>query len=401
MSWSQPKDILAQLESLWQRGTLLASILQEEALFPLRLALKTPSSSEISAQFDAVRTWLTTLKSMPQVRLEMREIKHRLYGTNLLPCAVWLDTREAATSLIGKNRETARFAQIITLTRTAQPQLLPWLAKKPLRALQLHAEWPQILAVVGWMATHPRPQVYLRQVDLPGIDSKFIEQHRSILAELFDLSLAPEALDDSANGQAGFEQRYGFLQKSELLRLRSLDPQLAIFPGALQQEVALTSANFAALKLPITRVFMTENEINYLAFPNVEKSIVIFGAGYGFRALQAALWLRQCELHYWGDIDTHGFAILDQLRSILPHTRSLLMDQACLLAHQTMWGKEDKPAKRALTRLSPPETIVFEGLCEDRWGDKLRLEQERIGFAWLSRALAALAEITSNKFGGE
>ena len=69
-----------------------------------------------------------------------------------------------------------------------------------------------------------------------------------------------------------------------------------------------------AAALPARRVFITENETNFLAFPPAADAMVVFGAGYGWEALARASWLHRCQLHYWGDIDTHGFAILDQLR---------------------------------------------------------------------------------------
>ena len=42
-------------------------------------------------------------------------------------------------------------------------------------------------------------------------------------------------------------------------------------------------------------------------------------------------WLRRCAVHYWGDIDTHGFAMLARARRALPQTESLLMDRDTLL----------------------------------------------------------------------
>ena len=81
-------------------------------------------------------------------------------------------------------------------------------------------------------------------------------------------------------------------------------------------DLSVTTETFARLDPGITRVFITENEINFLAFPRVADSLVIFGAGYGFEMLDAARWLQERTLHYWGDIDTHGFAILDQLRAL-------------------------------------------------------------------------------------
>ena len=99
-------------------------------------------------------------------------------------------------------------------------------------------------------------------------------------------------------------------------------------------------------------------------------------------------WLREREIFYWGDIDTHGYAILDQLRGHFPQARSLLMDRATLLAHRTLWGREDTPTQRDLSRLHPEEASLYDDLRRDRLAPALRLEQERIGFAWVENMLA-------------
>ena len=33
--------------------------------------------------------------------------------------------------------------------------------------------------------------MYLRQVDVPGVDTKFIERHKGVLTELLDVQLDP------------------------------------------------------------------------------------------------------------------------------------------------------------------------------------------------------------------
>lgn len=71
----------------------------------------------------------------------------------------------------------------------------------------------------------------------------------------------------------------------------------------------------------MTRVYITENNINGLAFPPMEGSLVIFGLGYGVETLSTIPWLRKVGIIYWGDIDTHGFAILDRLRMTFPDCR--------------------------------------------------------------------------------
>ena len=156
-------------------------------------------------------------------------------------------------------------------------------------------------------------------------------------------------------------------------------------------DLTLSAEAFAGLDPPVQRVFITENEINFLAFPAVESGLVIFGAGYGFDAVARAAWLHQRALYHWGDIDTHGFAILDQLRSHFPQAQSLLMDRDTLLAHAAQWTPEPQPTQRDLPRLSNQERGLYDDL---RWRrlrpEPLRLEQERIAFGWVAQAVAAL-----------
>jgi hypothetical protein len=214
-----------------------------------------------------------------------------------------------------------------------------------------------------------------------------------MLAELLDLTLPPDAMEASATGLAGFARRYGFQDKPLRIRLKLLAPSIALMPGAGDADITVPQAAFEQLGSPLSalsRVFITENEINFVAFPPIANSLVIFGAGYGFEVLAQAQWLHQRPIHYWGDIDTHGFAILDQLRAHFPQVESLLMDQATLLAHADHWGDEPQPVLRDLPRLTREEANVYNTLRDNRIRPNLRLEQERIGFGWVQRALAGL-----------
>ena len=193
-----------------------------------------------------------------------------------------------------------------------------------------------------------------------------------------------------ATGLSGFARRYGFRDRPQRIRLRSLDPAHALLPRAGNADIALDAESFTDLSPGVSRVFITENEINYLAFPQVPHSLLIFGAGYGFEVLAQAAWLAHCQVFYWGDIDTHGFAILDQLRSFIPHSRSLLMDRATLLAFEAQWGEEQKQISRDLPRLNPEECALYNELRDNRVQPRLRLEQERIGFGWVETMLARL-----------
>ena len=389
MNWTGADDLRAQLQKLWDSGELLAGMVRGDTGFPRRLQLRAPTSGELTEQFDAARSWISELRALPSFRIVMREFKHRVFGSNELPAEVWVDSLDEALALLGRQRAAARFMELVELTRAEQPLLLTWLARRPLRALELAPQWPQLLAVVAWLQAHPRPGLYLRQVDIAGVHSKFIEAQRGVLTELLDLALPPAAIDASASGVGQFVQRYGFRDKPLRVRLRPLDAALAGQLGGL--DVTLDAASFAALNLCVHTVFITENEINFLSFPAVPAALVIFGAGYGFDMLSQAAWLGQCRLHYWGDIDTHGFAILDQLRAHFPHAESFLMDEATLQAFAPLWGEEDKPTLRELTRLRAPEQALYDALRAHRLRKNLRLEQEKVGFAWVEAGLAGLA----------
>ncbi|NMW21613.1 MAG: hypothetical protein HKK67_08290 [Chlorobiaceae bacterium] len=388
MSWTSPADLKAQVQKLWDRGLLLSTLISGEEMFPRRLTLKGPDSRELSDSFTKVRDWIAQLSgTTKQYRIVWRSINHRILGANEIPSEIWIDSLDDALGLIGKRRVAEQFAALVALTRNHQPALLPWLAKRPLRALELAEEWPRLLEIVTWLQKHPRPGIYLRQIDLPGIHSKFIEGQRGVLGELFDLVLLPEEIDITATGVGGFCRRYGFRDKPLRVRFRILDPKLALLPTETDQDITVTQATFAKLEIPVTTVFITENEINFLAFPQVPNAMVIFGAGYGFENFGAVEWLRDRKIHYWGDIDTHGFAILNQLRGFFPHAASLLMDRPTLMEHQALWGTEPSPETGTLSRLTAEESALYDQLRRNDLGHQIRLEQEKIGFEWLLEAL--------------
>ncbi len=384
--WSTPDDICRRVQREWDNGRIPAAMLGGEAVFPLRIPLKKPGSDDLAQQFDAVRLWIAALGAIDKkYDLEWREFTHRQLGRNRIPVAAIIGSEQEGLALIGKQRDARKFRELAANITQAFPALAPWLHRHPLKALDQAENWPRLLAVLEWIVRHPGANVYLRQIDAPGVDSKFIEQHRGLLGDLLDRVLPPELIHDQHSGAKNFESRYGFKSKPVQVRLRFLDRKLSI-QGL--SDLAVSSDEFARLELPVKRVFITENEINFLAFPNVADGLILFGAGYGFDPLARAGWLRQREIFYWGDIDTHGFAILDQLRCIFPSARSLMMDRATLQEHRAFWGNEDAPVSRQLERLRPDESVLYDDLRFDHIAPSLRLEQERISFAWINVELA-------------
>lgn len=394
MAWTSPEDVRAQVQRLWDRGEILRAGVTGAAMFPLELRTSRPGPRALADEFDAVRSWIRALESESKTarghgyEIVWAETNHRQLGRNRVPAGVVVPTEDDALELIGKRRPAARFRQLVGATVESFPELSPWLAARPLRVLEHAEDWSRVLAVLSWFRAHPRPAIYLRQLDIPDVHTKFVETHRALLTEMLDLILPPEAIVADATGASAFERRYGLLPKPPQIRFRILDDR-KLMNG--MSDMAVPAVQFARLDPPVGTVFITENEINGLAFPQFPDAIVIFGLGYALDRLRDVDWLARRSVHYWGDVDTHGFAMLNRLRHQLPHARSLLMDRDTLLAHRELWVTEPDRQDAELNRLTPAEGAVFDDLRFDRLGFHIRLEQERVSYRHVRAALDSLS----------
>jgi hypothetical protein len=414
-AWSTPTSITERLQHDWDSGKIpeevvraaAAGVLRQEAGseepregFPLRIPIRGPATRELGEAFDEARRWIAALaeaEGTPGFQLEWRDFNHRQLGQNRVPAAAVFKSLDDILACAGKRREAARLSAVCLSVLDRYPSLLPWLLRRPLEALEREREWPAMLATLDWFRLHPRSGRYLRQVDAPGVHSKFVEGRRGIFSELLDLVLEPDAIESDAKGSGSFVRRYGLLDKPVLVRLRSLDEGTAIYvnspktPAMAVTEIALRQYEFATLfspgESPFEEMFITENEVNYLSFPTRNKAAVVLGGGYGFSHIAGAVWLHGTRIRYWGDLDTHGFAILDQFRSTFPGAESFLMDRNTLLAHRELWTTEPNPTHAELQRLGSEEASLYNDLRHDKLSASLRLEQERIRFSWVETAL--------------
>jgi len=176
--------------------------------------------------------------------------------------------------------------------------------------------------------------------------------------------------------------RYGFLRRPGYVRFRVGGD----FRGF--SEMSVRTTELTAAPDGIARAYVIENEITYLAFPVPAAAMAILGGGYAVPVLEPLGWLAGLDVVYWGDIDTHGFAILNRLRRHLQHARSMLMDRATLLGHREHWTTEPSPTAVALDRLDRAESALYADLIVNAYAPSVRLEQERISFSAVEKAVA-------------
>jgi hypothetical protein len=379
-----PQDIRAKALRHWSSFAYHRNCLSGATWQTLDIPFGKPGGRELLHEFARIGESLQALQSAAKVasgygyQIDFEPVAHRQLGEQHLPRRIYFETEQDYLRFIGKQREAAQFKQLAEQTLERYPALSEILHDKPRWLLDNLAVWNKLLSVADWFITHPRPEIFIRQIDLPGIDSKFIEQHKPQLIVLLDALLPASAIEREAKT---FEQRYGLRFDQHLIRLRLLDPAIAL---AGLTDITLPLQDFCCLALPLETVFVTENKINGLTFPPYPKAMVIFALGYGVGSLAEAEWLKTKRIIYWGDLDTHGFAILSRLRETFPHVESMLMDSATLAANHGLCVTESSSVKEIPAFLTDTERAAFNALLSPD-GVRLRLEQERIPFSQISK----------------
>jgi hypothetical protein len=410
--WTTLPDLRTLSLKAWSSGSLLRELLEPSGAYPRRRTLKRPTAAALLRDYAAARAWAAGLLAAPgPFTLETTELGRNTIGANQLPSAVVFASAQDEIAFAGKAKDAARFQELADGLAGLDPMFRAWALRRPLKLLDLGASALTAGRIALWLRDNPEPGVYVRQLSLSGVHTKFIEGNRPVIDELLGTLSVETAADDAPEaaaeqmadvaaeagsllGQAAprtpaarFAARHGFLHPPELVRFRSLDAAVPLLGNA--RDVTVTAGAFSTLSLPVTKVLITENLVNFLALPERRDTLAIYGGGYGFSSLRDAGWLRDCEVFYWGDLDTHGFQILDQLRAVHPHVASVLMDEATLLAHRDVWGTEPAPSKSGLGRLTADEAGLYEGLVKDTYGPAIRLEQELIRWDWALERLAA------------
>ncbi|MCL1078754.1 hypothetical protein D5R81_12305 [Parashewanella spongiae] len=391
-------DIRKKIHKKWQSFALHNAFLCGESPFPLRFPLPKVTDKQLLHDFAKITEQWQTLKQdmvkYPMLTLCWTSRNFNVMGTQKVPEAIEISDLASLLSFVRENQNWQQFTQDAHQLSHTYPQLAEWQKKSARKIWQHQGKWPRLIQVCHYFLENPKPNCYLRELTIPQVDTKFIEGNQAMLKELLDILLPESAINDEVSGLSnhGFARRFGLKYDQPLIRFRMLDPQLFSEFNDIS-DLSLPIEEFAKLDLLVDRVFITENKTNGLSFPNKKNSIVIFGLGYGIQQLKNIDWLRQCQIHYWGDMDSHGFAMLSQIRHYYPKTQSLLMNTIVLMACKTQWQSEVTPCRltfEQLTLLSPEEQQIYQQLADGFKTKHVRLEQEIIPFDWLNDALNLL-----------
>lgn len=309
--------------------------------------------------------------------LAFQQVKTKYLGTQDLPTAIYFDTEQDLLKYLSKEKEVILFKENQEKIISTFPILKEWTIQNPSKIIQHPAEWDNLLKVCQYFKQTPVPNLYLRELPV-RVHTKFIERNQSILGELLD-NLIPEYVNHQ---EKTFEKRFNLKTSEKLVRFKILDYEISrvFFSGI--DDIAIPVSQFEKLNLPVKKVIIVENKTTLyttLTLPKMDKAIAIFGSGYSVSHLKQALWLKDIELLYWGDIDVQGFEILSQFRGYFPQTKSILMDRATF----DIYFEDDigTPSHISIKlNLTAAEQELYSLLKANQW----RLEQEKIPLCYVN-----------------
>lgn len=346
----------------------------EERLWPLEVTLGIPTEIQALKQVGDVRAWVAAWRSWRGVgSLSWSDRRWRKLGTQHVPEKLSLSSPAEVAQWIGEAERWDRAQQRHKELIGRWPQL----ASKLPRYFDILADYSEVdyrrlVYMVAWIEKSPASNLYPRQLPVSGLDSKWLEKRKGLLADLVD------AVRGESLSEGDFFQRCGLKAPPQLIRLRVLDDSLRQRVGGLS-DISAPWEQLAELDLPVSNVFIVENLQTGLAFDDLPGSIVIMQLGYGVDVLGRLPWVAKAHCVYWGDLDTHGFAILNRARGYLSELKSILMDEVTLRSHQHLWVEEkDQHAAETLPLLTVSEQAVYQAIKSNAWGQNVRLEQERL-----------------------
>jgi hypothetical protein len=375
--WTTAAEVRDRARRRWDDATILRALAADSPFPVVEVPLRGPRPADIGDDLDAVRSWRASLetgsRSGTRYTLRYAAVGGRLIGRNELPNRAIVESYEQASALLGVGDQVRAYREVLAAV-AAEPVVRSWAAANPLRALEVADLWPVLIAAYRWLDGARGSGRYLREITAPGVDTKFVERHRPLLAQLLGVPAAAPS----------FLTALGLRTKPEVVRIR---PAASLSPAPGLSDITAGLDEVAGLDIAARTAVVIENEITFLSVPIPTDGVVVWGKGFEVDRAGSLPWLAVAEVLYWGDLDTHGFAILNQLRAWLPQARSLLMDRETLLAHRDRWVTEPSPATSQLSRLTDQEQALYQDLVTDRFGERVRLEQERIAWDWAAERL--------------
>ena len=341
--------------------------------------LQPPSERDAIADIDGtvrwVESWRQASDRLPISVMWVQRAWPRI-GTQVVPNRVRVDGPDALTSLAGEGDRWRRWASRASLLQTYLGTEIDGVLRTHLREVgELdETDFERLITAIHWLVQHPNSGLRLRELPVRGIDTKWLERHRAMV----------ESLTLATTGRSSL----GLNERTDLGRIRLLDPADSADSAGGLRDIGAPIENLAALSLRPQATLIVENLQTFLSLPTMPGVVAAYGQGNAVVALAHIPWLRASRIFYWGDLDSHGFRILNKARSVGLEAQSILMDARTLHEHRDLWVVEPNPFLGTASLLIESEAAT---LAELRALGHVRLEQERIPWAYAMEKLQTVS----------
>ena len=333
--------------------------------------------------------WREILPHRPGWRVVLAEQRFRTVGLTVrLPRELTVDSTESLIRALQPNGVTPavwrtalarllRFCETFALTSEESRKS----AAAALRSLKLlfpsdtsDREFEAVLRTLSWLLRHPNAGLFPRALPVEGVDSKWLERRRAALARLWNTVTGENV------SAADFLEHAGLLRLPQFVSVKNAATWVG--EGAAEEVVKLPVETLAkkAPESPVVLIIENEQTALSLDFRDVP---IFLALGYGVTLLESLPWMKEKRILYFGDLDTHGLAILAECRRLFPQTESVLMDLPTFERWRAFAVTEPKGAEPSPEHLTPEERALADVLSAGR----LRLEQERIPLGTVREAL--------------
>ena len=372
----------------WDNFNRLQKRLVGDIAFPIRISLKPPTEEQAISDLDHFRIFVHGWRdfSSPSM-IEWEEKNYRTLKNQNVPKALIISNIDEFYSYIGE--------EAVNRSRMWASNMRPLLEFNNNFYLVLikHLRTIEVLSpnTIG-MIINTLPQLrknmghgkYLREIPLLGVDTKFIETHESFIVDLLN-AIHQNQISSGLLEWLGCNEL-----PSGWLTIKPLCQHVRERLGGYSL-LQLTSSELRSSELPADNILVVENLQSGLGLTNLPSTAAIIGGGKNISWMNAE-WLASKNVAYWGDIDTWGFAILNDARAVSPNLCSLMMDESTLFKFRDRAVNETKQYDGVLQNLTDLELELFNNLKGLKY-HQMRLEQERLPFEYIKSNLDTWANV--------
>jgi hypothetical protein len=356
--------------------------------WPLRITLGAPRGAQFDQNITTVQLWAASwgaaLTSGIPGTIDTEPRRARGLGTHALPTSWVLNDPLETLGLspqIAQQFITARgrFAAAIDMPKVVwnSVESIPLTSAKTIAKLS-DGDWLNATTTVVHIADGPGDARILRQLAVPGVHTKWIEDNAALVGAMLGASGPGDA-------RTRLETHIGLLAEQAPVHVYLPCPRLRAAAAGMDRFAASVATLNASSLIPEAILIVENRKLgNTLDFQAAELAVV-YGLGYGATTLVDLRWTATAKtMLYWGDIDRAGLAILASLRRAGMNVQSLLMDEHTWDRYPD--HQHDSARDQGLNEadvpegLREPERKLYVRLNEERrhGGKDRQLEQEHI-----------------------